>query len=126
MYAVIESGGKQYRVAPGDVIRVERLDVPAGESVELERILLVADPDGAPRVGDPLLSGVSVTAKVRAHGRGDKVRIFKLRRRKNYRRRAGHRQHFTELEITQVAGVGAPAQPAAPEARTEPAAAPEA
>ena len=112
MYAVIESGGKQYRVAPGDVIRVERLDLPAGESVELERILLIADEDGAPRIGSPLLSGVSVTARVRAHGRGEKVRIFKLKRRKNYRRRAGHRQDFTELEITQVAGVTAPARPA--------------
>lgn len=113
MYAVIESGGKQYRVAPGDVIRVERLDVPAGESVDLERILMVADDTGA-RFGSPVLSGVSVSAKVRAHGRGEKVRIFKLRRRKNYRRHAGHRQDYTELEITQVAGVGAAAaeQPA--------------
>lgn len=120
MYAVIESGGKQYRVAPGDVIRVERLDRPAGESVELERILLVADENGAPRIGSPLLSGVSVTAKVRAHGRGEKVRIFKLRRRKNYRRRAGHRQDYTELEITQVAGVAAPAKPAPAESQSAP------
>lgn len=106
MYAVIESGGKQYRVAPGDVIRVERLDVPAGETVDLDRILMIADNDG-PRLGTPMLSGVSVTAKVRAHGRDDKVRIFKMRRRKGYRRQAGHRQDYTELEITQVAGVGA-------------------
>lgn len=105
MYAVIESGGKQYRVAPGDVIRVERIDVPAGESVGLDRILLIADDEGA-RLGSPVLFGVSVTAKVRAHGRGEKVRIFKLRRRKNYRRHAGHRQDYTELEITKVAGVG--------------------
>jgi large subunit ribosomal protein L21 len=112
MYAVIESGGKQYRVAPGDVIRVERLDVPAGESIELDRILLIADEQGS-RLGGPTLSGVSVTAKVRAHGRGDKVRIFKLRRRKNYRRHAGHRQSYTELEIVQVAGVGAPPPAAA-------------
>ncbi|OGI61455.1 MAG: 50S ribosomal protein L21 [Candidatus Muproteobacteria bacterium RBG_16_60_9] len=113
MYAVIESGGKQYRVAPGDVIRVERLDVAAGETVDLDRILLVADNDG-PRMGSPMLSGVSVTAKVRAHGRGEKIRIFKMRRRKGYRRQAGHRQNYTELEITQVAGVSAPiAAPAA-------------
>lgn len=124
MYAVIESGGKQYRVAPGDVIRVERLDVPAGESLELERILLVADENAAPRIGNPALAGVSVTARVRAHGRGDKVRIFKLKRRKNYRRRAGHRQDYSEIEITQIAGVAAPAKPAA--AQAEPAAAPEA
>jgi len=113
MYAVIESGGKQYRVAPGDVIRVERLAVAAGESVDLDRILLIADNDG-PRLGTPTLSGVSVTAKVRAHGRGDKVRIFKMRRRKGYRRQAGHRQSYTELEITQVAGVGAASGAAAP------------
>jgi large subunit ribosomal protein L21 len=106
MYAVIESGGKQYRVAPGDVIRVEQLDVPAGESIELDRILLVADEQGA-RVGSPVLSGVKVTATVRGHGRGDKIRVFKMRRRKNYRRQAGHRQNYTELEITQVAGVTA-------------------
>lgn len=106
MYAVIESGGKQYRVAPGDVIRVEKLDVPAGDSVDLDRILLVADGENT-QLGSPVLAGVSVTAKVRSHGRGEKVRIFKLRRRKNYRRHAGHRQDYTELEITQVAGVGA-------------------
>src|SRR6266481_3848285 len=104
MHAVIESGGKQYRVAPGDIIRVERLEVAAGESVDLKRILLVADGQDV-RVGVPAIDGVSVTAKVRAHGRGDKIRIFKLRRRKNYRRHAGHRQDYTELEITQVAGV---------------------
>lgn len=103
MYAVIETGGKQYRVAPGDVIRVEKLDASAGESVDLSRVLLVADDQGV-RFGSAL-GGVSVTAKVRAHGRGDKVRIFKLRRRKNYRRQAGHRQAYTELEITTVAGV---------------------
>lgn len=112
MYAVIESGGKQYRVAPGDVIRVERLDVAAGETVDLDRILMIADNDG-PRLGTPTLSGVSVTAKVRAHGRDDKVRIFKMRRRKGYRRQAGHRQDYTELEITQVAGVGAESSAAA-------------
>ena len=113
MYAVIESGGKQYRVAPGDVIRVERLDVAAGESVDLGRILLVADGQNV-RMGAPALSGVSVTAKVRAHGRGEKIRIFKLRRRKNYRRHAGHRQNYTELEITEVAGVKKPQAEAAP------------
>lgn len=112
MYAVIESGGKQYRVAPGDVIRVERLDAAAGDSIELARVLMIADDQGV-RLGAGL-NGASVTAKVRAHGRGEKVRIFKLRRRKNYRRHAGHRQSYTELEITQVAGVSA--QPSVPAA----------
>jgi large subunit ribosomal protein L21 len=113
MYAVIESGGKQYRVAPGDVIRVEQLDVTAGDSIELDRILLIADEQGALRVGSPVVAGVTVTAKVRSHGRGDKIHIFKMRRRKNYRRQAGHRQNYTELEITQVAGVVAKSSEAA-------------
>lgn len=112
MYAVIESGGKQYRVAPGDVIRVEKLDVAAGESMSLDKVLLVSDDSGSTRLGSPLLSEVKVTAKVRGHGRGEKVHIFKLRRRKNYRRNAGHRQDYTELEITAVDGVSAPAQTA--------------
>jgi large subunit ribosomal protein L21 len=106
MYAVIESGGKQYRVAPGDVIRVETLDVAAGESVNLDRVLMVADEQGV-RMGTPILNGATVTATVRAHGRGEKVHIFKMRRRKNYRRNAGHRQNYTEIEITKVAGSAA-------------------
>ena len=111
MYAVIESGGKQYRVAPGDVIRVEKLDAAEGVSVDLNRVLLVAD-DAGIRLGTPTLAQTTVTATVRAHGRGDKVHIFKLRRRKNYRRNAGHRQDYTELEITAVAGVSATAKQA--------------
>lgn len=114
MYAVIESGGKQYRVAPGDIIRVEKLKAAEGDSIDLGHVLMIADDSGL-RVGNPTLAATSVTAKVRAHGRGDKVHIFKMRRRKNYRRNAGHRQDYTELEITAVAGVSAPAQtPAAP------------
>lgn len=101
MYAVIESGGKQYRVGPGDVIRVEKIPAAEGETVDLGRVLLVCD--GAElAVGSPLLADTTVTAKVRGHGRGDKIRIFKLRRRKHYRHSAGHRQDYTELEITQV------------------------
>jgi len=109
MYAVIESGGKQYRVAPGDIIRVEKLDIAAGQSVDLDKVLLIAGDDGA-RIGNPWLAQTTVTAKVRGHGRGEKIRIFKLRRRKNYRRTAGHRQDYTELEITAVAGISAPAK----------------
>lgn len=105
MYAVIESGGKQYRVSPGDVIRVERLEASAGDSIDLGRVLLLADGQEV-RLGTAL-ADISVKAKVRAHGRGDKIRIFKLRRRKNYRRQAGHRQDYTEIEITQVGGVSA-------------------
>jgi large subunit ribosomal protein L21 len=109
MYAVIETGGKQYRVAPGDVIRVERLEVEAGQSIDLDRVLLVADDQGT-RMGAPVLSGTTVTATVRAHGRGEKIHIFKMRRRKNSRKSAGHRQDYTELEITKVAGVAAQAK----------------
>lgn len=103
MYAVIESGGKQYRVAPGDVIRVEKLDVAAGDSIQLDRVLLVAGDSGV-QVGQPMLANTSVTATVKAHGRGEKIRVFKRRRRKNFRKTIGHRQDFTEIEITRIGG----------------------
>lgn len=105
MYAVIESGGKQYRVAPGDVIRVEKLDFPLGETVDLDRVLLVSDGTEY-QLGNPVLAKVTVTAKVRGHGRGEKLRVFKLRRRKHFRRTSGHRQDYTELEITKVGAAG--------------------
>jgi large subunit ribosomal protein L21 len=101
MYAVVETGGKQYRVAVGDVIRVEKLDAAAGASVNLDKVLMVADGDNL-RVGAPNVAGAAVTATVKAHGRGDKVRVFKFRRRKHYRKTIGHRQHYTELEITSI------------------------
>jgi len=101
MYAVIETGGKQYRVGVGDVIRVEKLEAAAGDNVSLSQVLMVNN-NGEVRVGSPVLPGASVTAKVRAHGRGDKVHIFKMRRRKNYRRNQGHRQDYTEIEITAI------------------------
>ena len=103
MYAVIKSGGKQYRVESGAKLRVERLAVDVGSAVSFDEVLLVGDGDGV-KVGAPLVSGALVKATVLAQGRDDKVRIFKLRRRKNYRRRAGHRQHFTEVEITGISG----------------------
>jgi large subunit ribosomal protein L21 len=101
MYAVIQSGGKQYRVGVGDVIRVEKLDVPAGDNVDLNEVLMVSDGDDV-KIGSPTLAGASVTAKVKAHGRGEKIRVVKFRRRKHYRRTAGHRQDYTELEITGI------------------------
>lgn len=113
MYAVIRTGGKQYRVALGDVIRVERLPAAAGETVNLDQILLIKDEKDV-KIGTPMLSE-SVTATVKSHGRGDKVNIFKMRRRKNSRRRAGHRQDYTELEVT---GIGSVTQPAAKKAKT--------
>ncbi len=125
MYAVIKSGGKQYRVAVGDVIRVERLLATPGESVNLDQVLLVGK--GADvRIGAPLLKE-SVTATVRGHGRSDKVHVFKMRRRKNSRKRTGHRQAYTELEVTGIGGVTKAEVPAretpAETTPTEPAAA---
>lgn len=101
MYAVIESGGKQYRVTPGDVIQVEKLDATEGQTVDLNQVLMVSDEQGV-RVGSPMVAGATVTAKVRSHGRGDKIRVFKMRRRKHYRKTMGHRQYYTELEITGI------------------------
>jgi large subunit ribosomal protein L21 len=98
MYAVIETGGKQYRVAPGDVIEIEKLDASEGAEVALERVLMVADGEQV-KIGTPMLTGAKVTAKVKSQGRAEKVRIFKLRRRKNYRRTQGHRQYYTQIEI---------------------------
>jgi large subunit ribosomal protein L21 len=103
MYAVIKTGGKQYRVAPGDVIEVELLDVKEGDEVALDNVLMFADGDQI-KIGAPLLSGAKVTAKVKSHGRSDKIRIFKMRRRKNYRRTQGHRQHYTKIEIIGISG----------------------
>lgn len=101
MYAVFSTGGKQYRAAPGDVIRVEKLDAGEGETVELDQVLMVADGDNI-TVGAPLVEGGKVTAEVRSHGRGDKIRIIKMRRRKHHRKTMGHRQAYTELEIKQI------------------------
>jgi large subunit ribosomal protein L21 len=101
MYAVIQSGGKQYRVATGDVIQVEKLEVAAGETVNIDQVLMVSDDQGV-RVGTPVLSGATVTATVKSHGRDDKIKVFKMRRRKHYRKTTGHRQYYTELEITGI------------------------
>jgi large subunit ribosomal protein L21 len=101
MYAVIATGGKQYRVSHGDKLRVEKLDVAEGESVNLEQVLMVVDGDDV-KIGTPVLEGGKVTAEVKNHGRGDKVDIIKFRRRKHHIKRQGHRQAYTELEITGI------------------------
>lgn len=101
MYAVVQTGGKQYRVAEGDTLRVEKLSANEGDSVELDRVLLIADGEEV-KVGTPYVDGGAVTATVKSHGRGDKVSIIKFRRRKHYMRRAGHRQWYTELQITGI------------------------
>ena len=101
MYAVFETGGKQYRAAAGDVIRVEKLDLPEGETVEFDKVLLVSDGDEV-KIGTPYLSGGKVSATIRAQGRHKKIRIVKFRRRKHSRKQMGHRQAYTELEITGI------------------------
>ncbi len=103
MYAVFATGGKQYRASEGDVIRVEKLDVEEGATVELDRVLMIGDGEDV-KVGTPVIEGGKVTATVRAQGRGKKVHIIKFRRRKYHMKRAGHRQAYTELEITGIAG----------------------
>ena len=103
MYAVIVTGGKQYRVAEGDVVRVESLPVAEGGAVEIDKVLMVTNGDDV-KVGAPYLDGGKVTATVAAHGRGDKIKIIKFRRRKHSRKQMGHRQNYTELKITGIAG----------------------
>jgi large subunit ribosomal protein L21 len=101
MYAIIKTGGKQYRVQAGEQVRVEALAAEVGSTVSLEEVLLVGTGDGV-KVGAPLVSGAKVKATVVSHGRGDKVKIFKLRRRKHYQRTQGHRQSYTELRIDDI------------------------
>jgi len=101
MYAVIQTGGKQYRVEQGEVLRVEKLIGDAGSKVTFDT-LLFADDGGNVRIGQPMVTGVSVDAEIVEQGRGKKITIFKYKRRKSYRRKAGHRQPFTALKITAI------------------------
>jgi large subunit ribosomal protein L21 len=101
MYAVIKSGGKQYRVESGRQVRVEALPADVGAAVAFEEVLLVGSGD-AVKVGAPLVAGAKVKATVVAHGRGEKVKIFKLRRRKHYQKSQGHRQSYTEVRIDDI------------------------
>lgn len=103
MYAVFESGGKQHRVVEGETLRLEKIEVATGETVEFDKVLLVADGDKV-SLGAPLVEGAKVTAEVVSHGRGDKVTIVKFRRRKHSMKRQGHRQWFTEVKITGIKG----------------------
>jgi large subunit ribosomal protein L21 len=102
MYAVVKTGGKQYRVSAGEKLRIEQIAAEVGQEIQLEEVLLVADGD-AIQMGAPLIAGARVTAKVLKHGRGDKVHIYKMRRRKHYRKSQGHRQNYTEIEILGIA-----------------------
>ena len=101
MYAVVETGGKQYKVTEGDVIFVEKLDVEEGAEVTLDKVLMAGEGD-AVKVGTPVVEGATVTAKVVKNGKSKKVVVFKMKRKKNYRRKKGHRQPITKVEITAV------------------------
>ena len=101
MYAVILSGGKQYRVTEGDVIRLECLPTEVGQTVDFEQVLMVANGDNV-QVGTPYLSNAKVSAEVLAFGRGDKVEILKFKRRKHHMKRMGHRQDYVEVKITEI------------------------
>jgi large subunit ribosomal protein L21 len=100
MYAVIKTGGKQYRVSEGQKLRVEKLEGSAGDKLTFQEVLLVGG--DAPKIGQPLVQGASVSAEILGQDRAKKIIVFKLKRRKNYRRKQGHRQPFTELKITGI------------------------
>lgn len=102
MYAVVKTGGKQYRVAVGDKLKIEQIAADIESQIVLDQVLMVAEGD-AVEVGTPLVAGATVQATVIDHGRGDKVRIFKMRRRKHYQKHQGHRQNYTEIRIDAIA-----------------------
>ncbi len=101
MYAVVRTGGKQARVSPGDSVRIERIQGEVGDTVELAEVLLVGD-DGEPKIGTPLVDGAKVVGTITAQGRGDKITVFKMKRRKGYRVKQGHRQEYTELRVERI------------------------
>ncbi len=101
MYAVIKTGGKQYRVANGEKLKVEQIPADIGQEIVLDQVLMVGEGVDV-KVGAPLVVGATVTVKVISHGRADKVKIFKLRRRKHYQKHQGHRQNYTEIEISAI------------------------
>ncbi len=103
MYAVIKTGGKQYKVVPGEKLKVEQIPADVGAQIVLDQVLLVGDGTSV-RLGQPIVTGATVSATVLAHGRGDKLKIFKMRRRKHYQKHQGHRQNYTELKIDAIVG----------------------
>ena len=103
MYAVVKTGGKQYKVAPGEKLKIEQIPADVGAEVILDQVLMVGEGE-AVRLGQPNVAGATVKATVVAHGRGEKIRIFKMRRRKHYQKHQGHRQNYTELRIDSILG----------------------
>lgn len=104
MYAIVEVGGRQHRVEPDRVVKVDRLKAQPGEEIELDKILAISDDEGNLRVGTPYLDDASITARVVQQGRDRKIRVIKFKAKKRYTRRRGHRQHFTALQITGING----------------------
>ena len=102
MYAIIESCGKQYKVAEGDVVFFEKLNVEEGKKVTFENVVLVSEEDGKVQIGNPYVKGIKVEGKVVSHGKGKKILVFKYKAKKNYRRTQGHRQPYTKVEITGI------------------------
>ncbi len=98
MYAVIKTGGKQYRIEAGEKLKIEQITADVGAAIVLDQVFMLADGDNV-KIGSPLVNGATVTATVLSHGRHDKVRIFKMRRRKHYQKHQGHRQNYTEIRI---------------------------
>jgi large subunit ribosomal protein L21 len=101
LFAIVQTGGKQYRVAPGDILRVERLPGDRGDEVQLDQVLLVADGDSI-QVGQPLVEGARVVGEILRQGKGKKIIVFKKKRRKKYRRKQGHRQLYTALQVREI------------------------
>ncbi|MCX8601546.1 MULTISPECIES: 50S ribosomal protein L21 [unclassified Gilliamella] len=102
MYAVFQSGGKQHRVSEGQVVRLEKIEVETGSEIVFDKVLMVANGEDI-KVGAPFVEGATIKAEIVEHGRGDKVKIVKFRRRKHYRKQQGHRQWFTDVKITAIA-----------------------
>ena len=118
MYAIIESCGKQYKVAEGDVVFFEKLDAEEGKKVTFDKVILVSE-DGKVQIGNPYVKGVKVEGKVVSHGKGKKIIVFKMKPKKNYRRKQGHRQPYTKVEITSIKTAAKKAETKAASAKAE-------
>ena len=104
MYAVVKTGGKQYKVAPGEKLKIERIPADVGAEVTLDQVLMIVGEGDSVRLGQPVVAGAAVKATVVSQGRGERIKIFKMRRRKHYQKHQGHRQSYTELRIDSIAG----------------------
>lgn len=104
MYAIIQTGGKQYKVAEGDILKVEKLDVEAGEKLTLDQVLMLKDANGDIKVGEPLVKDARIVAEVIEQGRGKKIVVYKYKKRKNQRKKQGHRQAYTKIKIEKIEG----------------------